>query len=219
MATRVRTDSLMPATEANPSSRAKILDTAEALFAARGFRGVGLREVAEKVGLGKSSLFHHFPSKLSLYVAVLERILTRMDEHLEAAQQRAESTLEKLRHWVDVVVDTLAENPTYAPLLLRTLFEGDVVDRDDRAHLNGILQRTLGRVAHGLSEGIASGEIRPVSVPHTLQTLIGMSVYHFASGEFGDDLLQNPVYSAAEVERRKQHIFLFLEHGLAAGPA
>ncbi len=208
-----------PTPRANPSSRAKILDAAEALFAARGFAGVGLREVAGNVGLGKSSLFHHFPSKLSLYVAVLERILTRMDEHLEAAQQRAESTLEKLRQWVDVLVDTLAENPTYAPLLLRTLFEGDVVDRDDRAHLNGILQRTLGRVARTLSEGIASGEIRPVSVPHTLQTLIGMTVYHFASGEFGDDLLQNPVYSAAEVHRRKQHIFLFLERGLAAGPA
>ncbi len=208
-----------PLDEAGPSSRAKILDTAEALFAARGFSGIGLREVAEKVGLGKSSLFHHFPSKLSLYVAVLERILTRIDERLEATQQRAESALARLRNWVDVVVDTLAENPTYAPLLLRTLFEGDVVDRQDRAHLDAILDRILGRVARGLKEGIAAGEIRPVSVPHTLQTLIGMSVYHFASGEFGDDLLQHPVYSAAEVRRRKQHIFLFLEHGLAAEPA
>ncbi len=79
--------------EAGPSSRAKILDSAEALFAARGFSGVGLREVAQKVGLGKSSLFHHFPSKLSLYVAVLERILTRIDERLESAQQRAVSAL------------------------------------------------------------------------------------------------------------------------------
>ena len=95
-----------PVTKAGPSSRAKILDSAEALFAARGFSGVGLREVAQKVGLGKSSLFHHFPTKLSLYVAVLERILTRMDERLEAVQERPESALAKLRNWVDVVVDT-----------------------------------------------------------------------------------------------------------------
>ena len=206
------------ATEAPPSSRAKILDTAEHLFARRGFTGVGLREVAARVGLGKSSLFHHFPTKLSLYVAVLERILTRIDERVEAAQQRAESALARLRQWVEVVVDTLAENPTYAPLLLRTLFEGGVVDREDRARLDRILHRTLARVAQGLHEGMASGEIRPVSVPHTLQSLIGMTVYHFASGEFGDDLLRHPVYSAAEVRRRKQHVFSFLEHGLAAGP-
>ncbi len=213
------TPTLKPVTRAAPSSRAKILDSAEALFAARGFDGIGLREVAQKVGLGKSSLFHHFPTKLSLYVAVLERILTRIDERLEAAQERAVSALARLRNWVDVVVDTLAENPTYAPLLLRTLFEGHVVEREERTHLDEILDSILSRVARGLKQGIAAGEIRPVSVPHTLQTLIGMSVYHFASGEFGDDLLQHPVYSAAEVRRRKQHIFLFLEHGLAAEPA
>ncbi len=202
-----------------PSSRAKILDTAEALFSRRGFTGVSLREVADKVGLGKSSLFHHFPNKLSLYVSVLERILTRIDARVEAAQEHTASALARLRQWVDVIVDTLAENPTYAPLLLRTLFEGEVVDTEDSARLDRILQRTLGRVAHGLREGIESGEFRSVSVPHTLQTLIGMSIYHFASGEFGDDLLQNPVFSAVEVRRRKEHIFSFLEHGLVAEPA
>jgi len=201
------------------SSRAKILDTAEALFARRGFAGVGLREVAEKVGLGKSSLFHHFPTKLSLYVAVLERILSRIDQRVDAAEQDEESALARLRQWVDVVIDTLAENPTYAQLLLRTLFEGSVVDRVDSKRLDRILQRTLGRVARRLEEGVASGEIRPVSVPHTLQTLIGMTIYHFASGEFGDDLLQRPVYSAAEVRRRKEHVFSLLEHGLALKPA
>ncbi len=38
--------------------REKILDAAEDLFARRGFSGVGLSEIAEAVGLGKSTLFH-----------------------------------------------------------------------------------------------------------------------------------------------------------------
>jgi len=197
-----------------PGSRAKILDTAEALFSRRGFNGVSLREVADRAGLGKSSLFHHFANKLSLYVAVLERILTQIDARVEAAQEHTASALARLHQWVDAIVDTLAENPTHAPLLLRALFEGEVVDAKDSSRLNHILQRTLGRVAHDLQEGMESGEFRSVSVPHTLQTLIGMSIYHFASGEFGNDLLQNPVFSAAEVRRRKEHIFSFLEHGL-----
>ena len=37
-----------------PTSREKILDVAEARFAQRGYAGVGLREVAEAAGLGKS---------------------------------------------------------------------------------------------------------------------------------------------------------------------
>ena len=60
---------------ADISARDKILDAAEALFARRGYAGVGMSEVAEAVGLGKSSLFHHFPTKAQLYAAVADRIL------------------------------------------------------------------------------------------------------------------------------------------------
>ena len=59
------------------SSRDRILDVAEVSFARRGYAGVGMREVAEGVGLGKSSLFHHFRSKADLYSAVCVRILQK----------------------------------------------------------------------------------------------------------------------------------------------
>ena len=71
--------------------REKILDAAEGLFARRGFAGVGLSEVAEAVGLGKSSLFHHFKSKVELYAAVLGRIFEEM-EAASRACSRPEAT-------------------------------------------------------------------------------------------------------------------------------
>jgi AcrR family transcriptional regulator len=55
-----------------PSSREKIPEVAEARFAQRGFTGVGTGEVTEAAGLGKSSLFHHFPSRATLYRTLLE---------------------------------------------------------------------------------------------------------------------------------------------------
>ena len=64
------------------SSRDRILETAHALFARHGFAGVGLREVAQRVGLGKSSLFHHFPTKVHLYVAVVRRALLELERQL-----------------------------------------------------------------------------------------------------------------------------------------
>ena len=66
-----------------PSSREKILEVAEALFAQRGFAAVGMREVAGAAGLGKSSLFHHFRSKALLYLAVLGRVLDRIAQRLD----------------------------------------------------------------------------------------------------------------------------------------
>ncbi len=175
-----------------------------------------MREVAERVGLSKSGLFHHFPTKLALYVAVHERILLHIDARLSAAEPPHASALARLRGWVVAIVDTLAEHPTYAPLLLRTLFEDGVVSPEEEAHLNRILERTLGRVSSALRAGMATGELRKVSVAHTLQTLIGMTVYHFASGKFGDGLLHAPVYSADEVRRRKDHVLSFIEQALAA---
>ncbi|WP_243229162.1 TetR/AcrR family transcriptional regulator [Microbacterium sp. CIAB417] len=51
--------------------RAKILADAMALFAAEGYGDTSLREIAEKVGVSKSTLMHHYPTKEALLGAVL----------------------------------------------------------------------------------------------------------------------------------------------------
>ena len=204
------------------SSRDKILEVAEALFAQRGFAGVGLREVAEAAGLGKSSLFHHFASKVQLYLAVLERVLGRIATRLEPALRADLPPVAQLDGWVDALIDALAEHPASARLLLRALFEDDDFPPDaspenaavERA-LTSILQGVRGVLRHGIEESV----FRPVSVPHTLMTLIGATVFHFASGEFGEGLLGRPLLSAEAVRRRKQELRSLLHHGLTAPAA
>ncbi len=66
---------------------------------------------------------------------------------------------------------------------------------------------------------MASGALRVANIPHTLQTLIGMSIYHFASGDFGAELLGRPLFAPAEVRRRKDAIKSILHHGLLAPTA
>ena len=56
-------------------------------------------------------------------------------------------------------------------------------------------------------------------MPDTLQTLIGASVYHFASGEIGEGILGRPLFSAESVARRKRELVELLRRGLAAEPA
>ena len=204
------------------SSRDKILDVAEALFARRGFAGVGLREVADRVGLGKSSLFHHFRSKADLYLAVLRRVLGRIDERVRPSFEGGGSPAERLDRGIDALVDALAEHPTTARLLLRGLFEDDDLPAEMEPALAEVerdIERTLGRVLRLLHEGVETGAFRAASPGHVLQTLIGAVVYHFASGEFGEGVTGGPLFSRDAVRRRKEEVKQLLLRGLAAPPA
>ena len=199
------------------SSRDKILDVAEALFAQRGYAGVGLRQVAAAAGLVKSSLFHHFRSKDQLYAEVLGRVLARIRERLDPVLESGADPARKLDRWVDALIDALAEHPTTARLLLRGLFEEDDFRADpvpEAEEVDETIAAILDGIQRLLKEGVDAGAFRAVSVPHTVQTLIGATVYHFASGELGEGLLGRPLLSAEAVRRRKQELRDLLHHGL-----
>ena len=53
--------------------RAAIVEAAAEVFAARGYRAGSFQQVADRVGMSQSSLFHYFPTKRDLLLAVLER--------------------------------------------------------------------------------------------------------------------------------------------------
>lgn len=59
-----------------------LLDQALQLFSQRGYDAVGVREVAEAVGVTKPTLYHYFDSKHGLLVALLQREAGRLLQHL-----------------------------------------------------------------------------------------------------------------------------------------
>lgn len=61
-----------------PETAARILDSAETLFARRGFYGVSLRDIAVEASVPLALSHYHFGSKENLFSAVIER---RAGEH------------------------------------------------------------------------------------------------------------------------------------------
>jgi AcrR family transcriptional regulator len=208
-------DAAIPASSMS-SSRDKLLDTAEALFARRGFGGVGLREVARLSGLSKSALFHHFPTKVDLYGAVLERILGEALESVRSAERATGSAMKRLVAFAESLIDALAGAPTRAPLLLRTVFEPELLGGSPVAEADALVAEILESISTVLAEGMETGELRPLAIPHAITSLVGMVVFHLASGTFGDDLLGRPVYSAEELRRHKEHVVAMIENGFGA---
>ena len=199
------------------SSREKILEVAEELFARQGFAGVSLADVASRVGLRKASLFHHFSSTLALYAEVCEGVLERIGERLRPALETPGSASSRLERAIGALIDELAEHRGTARLLLRSLLEDDLFSAEDQAQLQSI-DRALADLVWSfqelLREGIESGEFRRVSLPDATQTVIGAAVYHFASGDFGETLLGGPIFSAEAVARRKREVTAFIRAGL-----
>ena len=58
-----------------PDVRASVVAAATRLFAAHGFDGTALQDVADAVGVTKPAVLHHFPSKEHIRQAVLDGIL------------------------------------------------------------------------------------------------------------------------------------------------
>lgn len=66
--------------ERSASTRAKLIRAARALFAKRGYAGVGTEEIARRAGVTRGALYHQFPAKEDLFLAVYEQIERELTE-------------------------------------------------------------------------------------------------------------------------------------------
>jgi TetR/AcrR family transcriptional repressor of nem operon len=67
----------------NLEARRRILEVARELFFERGLRGASMDEVAGAAGIKKANLFHYYPSKEALELAVLEQAGVEMKEQVD----------------------------------------------------------------------------------------------------------------------------------------
>jgi AcrR family transcriptional regulator len=80
-----RLERVMPAALA---SKDEIVDRLFVVFRDRGFEGASLADLSRATGLGKSSLYHHFPEgKTQMAEAVLDRASALIDAELVAAAE------------------------------------------------------------------------------------------------------------------------------------
>ena len=60
----------------------RILEAAQEEFAVNGFAGTRMQVIADRAGYPKANVHYHFKNKTRLYLAVLDRIVTRWDDYL-----------------------------------------------------------------------------------------------------------------------------------------
>ena len=98
------------------TTRERILDAAEQVFAEKGLGAAPVRDIASRVGLNPASLYNHFAGKEELYEAVLERGLTPVLEMLSDLMG-GERTRDQEERAIDRVVLHFAASPNLAKLI------------------------------------------------------------------------------------------------------
>lgn len=85
------------------SVRTDILAAAERAFAARGYAGTHMGEIAREVGLTKAAIYHYFGSKRELLTSLLDESL----DHARRALARDEPLHRRLEAYAEVYRDQL----------------------------------------------------------------------------------------------------------------
>lgn len=80
-----------------PDTRERIRVEGAALFSRKGFNGTSMSELAEAVGITKSSLYHHFPSKQALLSEIIERTVKRVTPLVQEVANMDAPASERLR--------------------------------------------------------------------------------------------------------------------------
>jgi len=149
---------------------AAVLERSVELFNERGFDGTSMEDLAQHLGISKSAIYHHVPSKDALLGLALDRALSGLEQAAADVRILDGRAVDRLESLVRRSVEVLVEQLPYVTLLLR-VHGNSAVERDALAR-----RRKLDRFAADLvKEAVDTGDLRPdVNAAVTARLLFGM---------------------------------------------
>jgi len=201
------------------STRETILVVARQRFAERGFSGTSLNDIAEEVGIRTPSLFHHFPSKLALYRAVLLDAFDDWFELMDQTTNQGPTTLpgEQSEGWpqVERVVRTafrfFVERPDFVRLARWEALEGGTVLVEELATvLRPLFERGVGF----LEREMDAGRIRRCDARRLVITGYGAVLSYLSDAPLVGSLLGEDPLTPAALATEQEHVLDLFRHAL-----
>src|SRR5918992_3147393 len=91
------------------ATRAALVSAARALFAERGYTGVGTEEIVQRAGVTRGALYHHFGDKKDLLRAVLHDLARELAEASATAALRESDQWRQILAAVDAFLDACTD--------------------------------------------------------------------------------------------------------------
>jgi AcrR family transcriptional regulator len=179
-----------------------ILDSAVALFTAKGFQATRMEDVAKKAGISKGLTYFYYKNKEDLFMALTKKAFDQFKEEFrEVLRSKGKNGMEMLVDLMEKIVNFAKEQPVYYQAVLNFL---DVLKKYNQAtsrkenyplildsiHFHKMLEIHLEPIKLGVqmvSQGIKDGSIRPELQPEiTFYTVWAMIIgFEKMSGPVG----------------------------------
>jgi AcrR family transcriptional regulator len=165
--------------DALSARRTEILDAARATFAKFGYEGATVRELEQATGRSRGAIFHHFPDKDALFLAL--------------AEQDAANTAEVVSN--GGLIEAMHRLPALDPGWLgvnlevaRRLRTDPAFRADWQRHIDAIARSAEQRLAAGQAAGTVRDDLPVTTLVTFLRLVYDGLVVHLASGAPDPDL-------------------------------
>jgi AcrR family transcriptional regulator len=163
----------------------EILEAAAELFAERGYSEATTDMLAERLGVGKGTIYRYFPGKRQLFLGAVDRLMHQLNETIEEAAERVDDPLGKIAEAVCTYLAFFAKHPQFAELIIQ-----ERAQFKDRKTTTYFEHREANRERHRefFRELIAAGRVRDLPADR-INEVLGNAVYgtmltnYFTGGE------------------------------------
>jgi len=164
-----------PATPADPlgakqrlprdERRAQLLTAALEVFTAAGYHAAAMDEIADRAGVSKPVLYQHFPSKLDLYLAVLDLHVDSLVYTIQRAIASTHDNADRVRATVDAYFNFIEEEGE----AYRLLFESDM-------NVEPAVRERLSRMTYDCAAAVSAIIAADTGIPEEAAMLLGVGL-------------------------------------------
>ena len=188
-------------TPTDPAAREAILLAATELFAAQGFSGVTIKEIATKAGVNSALLYYYFEDKEGLYRTVLNELVGSLSQRIGGSLASPPPTPEEgVRRFVAAQAERFSSNKAFSRLVLRELFDAGTVRLETPMH--AVVTNALTPLMELIKAGQRSGAFRADIDPRfAVISTVAQVAYFTLAQPLVADLMGHPLPIPAETSR------------------
>jgi TetR/AcrR family transcriptional regulator len=194
--------------------RKDIINAARKFFVDRDFDDVSMDEIAEDIGLGKSTLYNYFKNKEALYFAIELIGIQIWVEMVKEEIKKGNTGLEKLILYINATKEFSKKYPNclrmlYSPTSNKQLDRDKLNSSEEFKEVRELFKELMFIAIDFIQTGVNDGEIRPDVDPVEATILLSVIINGMVNmGSWSKEILESKGIDAEKFTNETGNLFL-----------